>query len=100
MKIQKRYRYRIYPDEKQRVFLEKTFGGCRFTYNHILNEIKSQYAKYKEDSTGTKPNTSSIALGYRIKPLRRVWWTSPRETKSKRPIVGMSVMWTQPWSRY
>ncbi len=71
MKIQKRYRYRIYPDEKQRVFLEKTFGGCRFTYNHILNEIKSQYAKYKEDSTATKPDTSSITLGYRIKPLRK-----------------------------
>ena len=30
------YRYRAYPNKRQREFFEKTFGCCRFVYNHYL----------------------------------------------------------------
>ncbi|MBR1985942.1 MAG: IS200/IS605 family element transposase accessory protein TnpB [Mogibacterium sp.] len=35
------YKYRAYPNKKQREFFEKTFGCCRFIYNHYL-EAKQQ----------------------------------------------------------
>ena len=35
------YKYRAYPDKKQREFFERTFGCCRFVYNYYL-EAKQQ----------------------------------------------------------
>ena len=32
----KGFKYRIYPNPEQEVMLAKTFGSCRFVYNHIL----------------------------------------------------------------
>lgn len=34
----KAYRFRIYPDEAQKSLFEKTFGCCRFVWNHLLDE--------------------------------------------------------------
>jgi len=39
------YRYRIYPNKKQRIFFAKTFGCVRFIYNKILED---KIAYYKE----------------------------------------------------
>ena len=33
----KAYKYRIYPNNEQKVQIEKTFGCCRFVYNQILD---------------------------------------------------------------
>lgn len=33
----KGFKYRIYPNPEQEVMLAKTFGSCRFVYNHILS---------------------------------------------------------------
>ena len=38
--MEKSYRFRIYPNEKQRVLIAKTFGCTRFVYNYFLNECK------------------------------------------------------------
>ena len=32
----KGYKYRIYPNEEQKIQITKTFGCCRFIYNHFL----------------------------------------------------------------
>lgn len=34
--ITKSYKFRIYPNESQTILIEKTFGCCRFIYNHYL----------------------------------------------------------------
>ncbi|SFP98572.1 putative transposase [Caldicoprobacter faecalis] len=34
----KAYKYRIYPSDKQKEFLEKIFGCCRFVWNKMLEE--------------------------------------------------------------
>jgi len=36
MSVLKGYKFRIYPDEKQKKFFIETFGCVRFTYNHLL----------------------------------------------------------------
>ncbi len=38
----KAYKYRIYPNQKQKELIEKTFGCCRFVYNFCRAEQKKQ----------------------------------------------------------
>ena len=39
------YKYRIYPNQKQKVALAKTFGCCRKIYNLMLSETNDFYKK-------------------------------------------------------
>jgi putative transposase len=41
----KAYKYRIYPNDAQTVFFNKTFGCCRFVWNKMLNEKLQAYKK-------------------------------------------------------
>ena len=36
-------KFRIYPDELQRILIEKTFGCTRFVFNTFLAERKQKY---------------------------------------------------------
>ena len=44
----KAYKYRIYPNNEQKVQIEKTFGCCRFVYNQTLAYRKERYEKEKK----------------------------------------------------
>lgn len=44
----KSYKYRIYPNKEQRVFIEKTFGCCRYVYNRALAMKMELYEKEKK----------------------------------------------------
>lgn len=46
----KAYKYRIYPTEEQKVFINKTFGCVRLVYNLMLNDRIQSYEEYKDDS--------------------------------------------------
>ena len=39
----KAYKYRIYPNNAQKVQIAKTFGCCRFVYNQTLAYRKETY---------------------------------------------------------
>lgn len=47
----KSYKFRLYPNSEQKTLLEKTFGCCRFVYNHYL-------AKSIEDHENTRKSNS------------------------------------------
>lgn len=36
-------RFRLYPNAEQRILIAKTFGCCRYVYNHYLSKRKSIY---------------------------------------------------------
>jgi len=42
------YRYRFYPSEELVLFLSKTFGCCRFVYNHFLTVKQKHYENHKK----------------------------------------------------
>lgn len=44
----KAYKYRIYPDLEQRIYLAKTFGCTRFIYNKMLADRIKSYEENKE----------------------------------------------------
>jgi len=37
----KAYKFRLYPDEEQRISIHKNFGCNRFVYNHYLDKAKN-----------------------------------------------------------
>lgn len=43
------YKIRIYPNNKQKVLIEKTFGCCRKMYNEMLAERKQVYEELKDN---------------------------------------------------
>ena len=43
MKRIRGYKYRAYPDSKQQEFFLKTFGSCRFVFNHYLELKQTQW---------------------------------------------------------
>jgi putative transposase len=45
----KTLKVRLYPDENQRILLEKHFGSCRFVWNHFLEIRNKYYAEHKKD---------------------------------------------------
>lgn len=48
--IQKAFKFRIYPNEAQKVFLSNQFGAARFAYNYFLNKRKEEYLKNKKST--------------------------------------------------
>lgn len=46
--MEKAYKYRIYPNEKQKEIIAKTFGCCRFVYNKYLAQRIELYQTSKE----------------------------------------------------
>jgi len=52
----KAYKYRIYPNDEQKVQIAKTFGCCRFVYNQTLAYRKETYEQYKKSVNKTDCN--------------------------------------------
>lgn len=52
----KAYKYRIYPNNEQKTQIAKTFGCCRFVYNHTLAYRKEIYEKEKKSVSKTDCN--------------------------------------------
>lgn len=42
-KINRTYKFRLYPNREQTELLAKHFGCSRFVYNYFLNQRKEQY---------------------------------------------------------
>jgi len=54
--VEKAYKFRIYPNKKQEILIQKTFGSCRFVYNHYLAK---RIEMYKTDKTTINYNQCS-----------------------------------------
>ena len=46
--MNKSYKFRIYPNQKQEIQIQKTFGSCRFIYNYYLDK---RIKIYENDKT-------------------------------------------------
>lgn len=49
MKLNKAYKFRIYPTKQQKELINKTFGCCRFIFNQMLDERINIYEQFKDD---------------------------------------------------
>ena len=46
--MEKSFKYRIYPNKKQKELIHKTFGCCRFVYNYYLDKRIKMYENEKK----------------------------------------------------
>ena len=45
----KAYKFKLYPDDNQKMLINKTFGCTRFIYNYFLNKCKEEGYKKAYD---------------------------------------------------
>lgn len=70
------YKFRIYPNEKQKDLIQRTFGCCRFVYNHFLAERQTAYRESGKAPTLFQQSKSLTALKREIGWLREADATS------------------------
>lgn len=70
--MEKSYKYRIYPNKKQKEIIAKTFGCCRFVYNYYLSKRIEKYEKNKESYTYNKCSNDLTNLKNKFEWLKEV----------------------------
>jgi putative transposase len=116
MIVNKAYKFRIYPNKQQEVLINKTFGCCRFVFNHFLakwndayketgkglsyNTCSSQLTQLKKEFTWLK-EVDSIAIQTSLKHLADTFTRffkgqnkSPRFKTKKNPIQSYTTKYT------
>ena len=116
MIVNKAYKFRIYPNKQQEVLINKTFGCCRFVFNHFLakwndayketgkglsyNTCSSQLTQLKKEFTWLK-EVDSIAIQTSLKHLADAFTCffkgqnkSPRFKTKKNPIQSYTTKYT------
>jgi putative transposase len=59
------YRYRLYPNQKQAEIINKTFGCVRFVFNKMLEDRKAAWEKYKDDPAALKAHRYPLPAAYK-----------------------------------
>ena len=70
--MEKAYKYRIYPNKKQKEVIAKTFGCCRFVYNKYLAEKIELYKTEKKSITYVNCAKAMTELKNELKWLTEV----------------------------
>ncbi len=66
------YKFRIYPNAKQENLIHRTFGCCRFVFNHFLAEKAEQYKQTGRVPTRFQQDKELTALKKSLEWLREV----------------------------
>lgn len=66
------YKFRIYPTPMQENLIQRTFGCCRFVFNHFLAERMEQYKQTGKSPTRFQQDKSLTALKKELEWLREV----------------------------
>ena len=61
------YKFRLYPNKEQRIYLAKTFGCTRLIYNLMLSDRIDTYNKYKDDKEELKKQKHLTPAQYKKK---------------------------------
>ena len=68
--MEKTYRFRAYPTEEQAQIITKTFGCCRFVYNHYLAQRIEQFRKTGKSPTRFQQDKDLTQLKKELEWLR------------------------------
>ena len=70
--MEKSYKYRLYPNKKQKEMLSKTFGCTRFIYNYYLNKKIELYKNEKQNMTRFQCDKDMTSLKQELIWLKEV----------------------------
>ena len=71
-KTEKAYKYRIYPNKRQKEIIAKTFGCCRFVYNTYLAKKINMYEENKETFTYIQCSKNLTELKKELEWLKEI----------------------------
>ena len=66
------YKFRLYPNKEQENLIQRTFGCCRFVFNHFLAERMEQYKATGKSPTRFQQDKSLTLLKKELEWLREV----------------------------
>lgn len=66
------YKFRIYPSEEQKNLIQRTFGCCRFVFNHFLADRMEQYKQTGHSPTRFQQDKSLTVLKKELLWLKEV----------------------------
>ena len=66
------YKFRIYPNREQENLIQRTFGCCRFVFNHFLAERMNQYKQTGHAPTRFQQDRSLTVIKNELEWLREV----------------------------
>ena len=84
--VEKAFKYRIYPNKKQKELIQKTFGCTRFVYNYYLNKRKEMY---ENDKTTFTYNMCSKDLTQLKKELE--WLKEPDKDSLQKALKDLDM---------
>jgi putative transposase len=80
--IHKAYKFRVYPNKEQEVFIKKSCGSCRFLYNYFLAEKTIYYAKHKNDKKKSLTFIETEHLLTELKKQKEYVWLNEINSQS------------------
>lgn len=92
--MEKAYKFRIYPNKTQEEVLQKTFGSCRFVYNHYLAK---RIDAYKEDKSTLNYNACSADLTQLKKEL--AWLKEVDSTALQTALKDLDIAYSNFFKR-
>lgn len=69
--MEKAYKYRIYPNKKQKEVISKTFGCCRFVYNKYLAKRIKMYEQSQTTFSYVQCAKSRCPCGHGFKEKKQ-----------------------------
>lgn len=72
MKMEYSYKFRIYPNKVQENLIQRTFGCCRYVFNHFLAERIEQYRQTCRAPTRFQQDKELTALKKSLEWLQEV----------------------------
>ncbi|MFV0399216.1 MAG: IS200/IS605 family element RNA-guided endonuclease TnpB [Oscillospiraceae bacterium] len=70
--MEKAYKFRLYPTKEQENLMQRTFGCCRFVFNHFLAQKIEQYKKVGKSDSWVQQGKSLTALKRELEWLKEV----------------------------
>ena len=92
--MEKSYRFRIYPNAEQENLIQRTFGCCRFVYNHFLCESIRNYSDGNNYKSRFSNGVALTQLKYEYPWLRDV-----DSTALESSILALDNAYRRFWNR-
>lgn len=92
--MEKVYKYRIYPNKEQEILIQKTFGSCRFVFNHYLAK---KIELYKTSGETLNYNSCSADLTQLKKEI--VWLKEVDSTALQSSLKDLDIAYINFYKR-
>jgi len=97
MKINKAFKFRIYPNNQQKQFLAQSFGCARFVYNHFLRQRIDYYA---DTGKGLTYHNNALALTQLKKQPEFEWLNNINSQSLQQTLRNLDIAYNNFFNKH